>query len=179
MKSKRSYSATDVEKFDATGLLPQLTAGCIVAIDVAKTKFVAAIASGDGEVLKLVKFEHPRQTGRFMELLSKLGEGGVKPSVVMEPTGTYGDAVRHQCHQRGLSVHMMPPKHTHDFGEIIDGVPSMHHGKAAVVLAKLHAISPPPRGSRRRRRVATCELGSINVGRSRGRWRCTMVISRR
>ena len=127
---------------DAAALLPQLTMGCIVAIDVAKTKFVAAIATAVGEVVKLIKFEHPRQTGSFLQMLRVLGEGGQKPSVVMEPTGTYGDALRHQCHQQGLSVHMMPPKHTHDFAEVLDGVPSMHDAKAAVVLAKLQAIKP-------------------------------------
>jgi hypothetical protein len=36
--------------------------GCIVSIDVAKTRFVVAIATAAGDVLKLVKFEHPRQT---------------------------------------------------------------------------------------------------------------------
>jgi transposase len=96
-----------------------------------------AIATATGEVVKLVKFEHPRQTGVFLKQLSILSEAGHKPAVVMEPTGTYGDAVRYQCHRRGLTVHMMPPKHTHDFAEVLDGVPSMHDAKAAVVLAKL------------------------------------------
>jgi transposase len=65
-----------------------------------------------------------------------------KPVVVMEPTGTYGDALRYQCHALGLPVHMMPPKHSHDFAEVFDGVPSMHDPKAATVLAKLQAIKP-------------------------------------
>lgn len=142
MKAKRSYNAVDVEKFDAKAVLPLLPTGCIVAIDVAKTKFVAAIATTAGDAVKLVKFEHPRQTGLFLGQLSILAEGGHTPSVVMEPTGTYGDALRYQCHQRGLTVHMMPPKHTHDFAEVFDGVPSMHDAKAAVVLAKLQAIKP-------------------------------------
>jgi transposase len=142
MKTKRSYAAVDVESFDAKTVLPLLTTGCIVAIDVAKTKFVAAIATASGDTVKLVKFEHPRQTEFFLEQLSILTEGGHKPSVVMEATGTYGDAVRYQCHQRGLTVHMMAPKHTHDFAEVFDGVPSMHDAKAAMVLAKLQAIKP-------------------------------------
>jgi transposase len=103
---------------------------------------VAAIATASGDAVKLVKFEHPRQTSLFLEQLSILTEGGRKPTVVMEPTGTYGDAIRYQLHQRGLKVHMMPPKHTHDFAEVFDGVPSMHDAKAAVVLAKLQAIKP-------------------------------------
>lgn len=141
MKRKRSYTSTDVERFELSTILQQVTVGCIVAIDVAKTKFVAAIATAAGEVLKLVKFEHPRQTRAFLGLLLEgLREAELKPKVVMEPTGTYGDAVRYQCHQRGVPVHMMAPKHTHDFAEVIDGVPSMHDPKAAVTLAKLQAI---------------------------------------
>jgi transposase len=142
MKRKRSYTATDVEQLDVEALLLLVTAGCIVAIDVAKTKFVAAIATATGEVLKLVKFEHPRQTAAFLGLLRGLQQTERKPVVVMEPTGTYGDAVRHQCHAMGLPVHMMPPKHSHDFAEVLDGVPSMHDPKAATVLAKLQAIKP-------------------------------------
>lgn len=72
--------------------MPLLTMRCIVAIDVAKTKFVAAIATASGDAVKLVKFEHPRQTGLFLDQLSILTKGGRKPTVV-----TYGDAVRYQC----------------------------------------------------------------------------------
>ena len=142
MKRKRSYSVTDVDQVDVAALLQLIAVGCIVAIDVAKTKFVAAIATAAGEVLKLVKFEHPRQTSAFLGLLRALQQAEFKPVVVMEPTGTYGDAVRHQCHSMGLPVHMMPPKHSHDFAEVLDGVPSMHDPKAATVLAKLQAIKP-------------------------------------
>ena len=63
---------------------------------------------------------------------------------MIEPTGTYGDALRYQCHRLGVPVHMMPPKHTHDFAEVFDGVPSMHDAKAAAVLAKLQAVKPAP-----------------------------------
>lgn len=86
MKTKRSYGTVDVEKFDAKAVLPLLTtAGCIAAIDVAKTKFVAAIATASGDTVKLVKFEHPRQTRLFLEQLSILSEAGQKQTVVMEP----------------------------------------------------------------------------------------------
>lgn len=144
MKRKRSYTAVDVEHFELSVVLPLVTVGCIVAIDVAKTKFVAAIATSTGEVVKLVRFEHPRQTRAFLRILEELRDAERTPSIVMEPTGTYGDAVRYQCALRGLPVHMMPPKHTHDFAEVLDGVPSMHDPKAAVVLAKLQAIKPAP-----------------------------------
>lgn len=144
MKRKHSYSAVDVERLDVVVIVQALAVGCIVAIDVAKTKFVAALATATGEVLKLVKFDHPRQTVAFLGLLKALRGGELEPRVVMEPTGTYGDALRYHCYRLGVPVHMMPPKHTHDFAEVFDGVPSMHDAKAAAVLAKLHAIKPAP-----------------------------------
>ena len=144
MKRKHIYSAVDVERLDVAVILQTLAVGCIVAIDVAKTKFVAALATATGEVLKLVKFDHPRQTVAFLGLLKALRGAELEPKVVMEPTGTYGDALRYQCHRLGVPVHMMPPKHTHDFAEVFDGVPSMHDAKAAAVLAKLQAVKPAP-----------------------------------
>jgi hypothetical protein len=74
--------ATDVEQLDVPALLLLTTVGCIVAIDVAKTKFVAAIATAAGEVLRLVKFEHPRQTAAFMALLRALQQAERKPLVL-------------------------------------------------------------------------------------------------
>ncbi len=142
MKKKRTYSSTDVERLDLVVIVQMLTIGCIVAVDVAKTKFVAAIATAAGEVLKIVRFAHPRQTLAFLRVIEALRDAKLAPRVVMEPTGTYGDALRYQCHQRGVSIEMMSPKHTHDFAEVLDGVPSMHDPKAAVALARLAVIKP-------------------------------------
>ena len=69
MKKKRTYATVDVEKLDVGLILAMLTVGCIVAVDVAKAKFVAAIASATGEVVRLVRFQHPTQTGAFLRFL--------------------------------------------------------------------------------------------------------------
>ncbi len=45
MKRKHNYTSVDVEQFDLSAVLPLATVKCIVSIDVAKTKFVAAIAT--------------------------------------------------------------------------------------------------------------------------------------
>ena len=45
MKRKRTYTTVDVEALDVAAVLSQLTLGCVIAIDVAKTKFVAALAT--------------------------------------------------------------------------------------------------------------------------------------
>ncbi|MDZ4063416.1 MAG: IS110 family transposase [Coriobacteriia bacterium] len=145
MSKKRTYSSVDVERFDFETMLPRLGAACIVSVDVAKTDFYAGIATQSGDVLKIVRFKHPTQTRAFLSMIEALRHKGTSPQIVMEPTGTYGDAFRHQCHVRALPVFMSSPKHTHDMAEVLDGVPSMHDAKAVVVLAKLHAIRPGKR----------------------------------
>jgi transposase len=139
---KRTYASVDVEKIDLAAIVCMLTVGCIVAVDVAKTKFVAAIASVAGEVLRIVRFSHPHQTLAFLHVVEALHEAKLAPRVVMEPTGTYGDVLRYQCHARGVGVEMMCPKYTHDIAEVLDGVPSMHDPKAAVALARLAVLRP-------------------------------------
>jgi transposase len=57
----------------------------------------------------------------------------------MEPTGTYGDALRHALGQAGLAVHRVSPKAAADYAESFDGVPSQHDGKDAAVVAELAA----------------------------------------
>jgi transposase len=145
MSKKRTYSSVDVERFDFETMLSRLGADCIVSVDVAKTDFYAGIATQSGDVLKIVRFKHPTQTRAFLSVIEALRDKGTLPQIVMEPTGTYGDAFRHQCHVRALPVFMSSPKHTHDMAEVLDGVPSMHDAKAVVVLAKLHAIRPGKR----------------------------------
>jgi len=143
MNKKRTYGSVDVEKIDPLSIVQMLmTIGCIVAVDVAKTKFVAALANAAGEVLRILRFEHPRQTLAFLRIVEALQANKLAPRVVMEPTGTYGDALRYQCNVRGARVEMMSPKHTHDIAEVLDGVPSMHDPKAAVALAKLAVMRP-------------------------------------
>ena len=98
MSKKRTYGSADVEHVDVAALVAMLTVGCIVAVDVAKTKFVAAIAKATGEVLKIVRFSHPVQTLTFLKLVEAIRDAKLSPRVVMESTGTYGDALRYQCH---------------------------------------------------------------------------------
>ncbi len=139
MKKKRTYRTEHVEQVRVIELLPALAAGCIVALDVAKAKFVVALATLSGEVVKLFRFEHPTESRIFLSLVDAL-RGHVEPGklrAAMEPTGTYGDAIRHQLGAMGVPVCMVSPKKTHDSREVFDGVPSMHDPKSAVLIAKL------------------------------------------
>jgi transposase len=150
MGKKRTYSTTCVERLDVETLMPALGGGCVVSLDVAKSKFVGAIAAGDS-VQTLFHFRHPTQTRRFLDVVDELHRGlEGKVRVAMEPTGTYGDAIRHQLVKRGVSVWMLAPKKTHDSQSLFDGVASMHDPKSAVHIARLcamglaHEWRPPP-----------------------------------
>ena len=57
----------------------------------------------------------------------------------MEPSGTYGDVLRHQLKSDDFPVFMVSGKRTHDAREMFDGVPSLHDAKAAAIIARLHA----------------------------------------
>lgn len=140
MRKNQTYRRVDVEFFDAA-LHLQLAAGerVVVAIDVAKSKFVAALSDRSGDCLRLVKWEHPRQLSKFIELIETVRTRGHEVVVVMEPTGTYGDALRHQLTSRDIEVHRASTKHVHDAAELYDGVPSKHDAKDAAVMAWLYA----------------------------------------
>ena len=160
MKRKRTYKATRVEQVRLETLLPVLAAGCIVALDVAKQKFLVALATLAGEVVEVFRFDHPTETRKFLSLVSELG-AHVAPGqlkVAMEPTGTYGDAVRQQLVAQGRTVCMVAPKRTHDSQALFDNVSSLHDAKSAVLVAKLCSMGlstewTEPHPTRRRLRA--------------------------
>jgi transposase len=141
MNKKRTYRAVDVQTLTLDPLLATFVAGSVitVAIDVAKRKFLCALASEEGEVEVLLRFEHPSTTNVFLVLLEQLMSEGRKVVAVMEPTGTYGDALRHQLYRREIEVYRVSTKHVHDIAELYDKVPSKHDAKDACLIAWLHA----------------------------------------
>ena len=160
MKKKRTYQMVKVQTVRVAELLPLLATGCIVALDIAKMKMVVALATIAGEVVKLFQFEHPTETEAFLTIVKELREalGADNVKVAMEPTGTYGDAMRHQLLGTGVSVWMVSPKRTHDSQELFDNVHSLHDAKSAVLIAKLQAMGlsmqwQPPTPSRVRLRA--------------------------
>lgn len=140
MAKKRRYQTVSVQEIR----VEQLCEGwskerpVVVAIDVAKRKFVASVGPAEGPA-KLVHWQHPQQTGALLSIIEELQRGGYEVEAVMEPTGTYGDALRYQLYARDVAVYRVNPKHTHDAAEVFDGVPKSHDAKAAELLAWLHA----------------------------------------
>jgi len=108
----------------------------VFAIDVAKAKQYALLTNADNSVSELIWWNHPEQT---YEVLSALKCLACPLDVVMEFTGTYGDALRYQFKQSGFRIYQMNAKRVSDAQEIYDGVPSTHDAKSATVITRLHA----------------------------------------
>lgn len=106
----------------------------VVGIDVAKRWQYGALMTG-GEVLEIWKWEQPRET---RELVSRLRALGDWVEVVLESSGTYGDALCGQLKAAGIEVYQASTKRVKDAQEVYDGVPSRHDAKCAAVLAWLH-----------------------------------------
>jgi transposase len=162
MKKKHTYRSSPIKDVTVQRVLA-LLAGVtelVLAIDIAKEKMVFGVATALGKTLELVRFEHPRETPLFLALVDGLRAQGVALTAVLEPTGTYGHALRHQLHVRGIPIFMIDPKRSHDAALVFDGVPSMHDPKACTILAELHAKSlgkrwiPRSREEKRSRHLA-------------------------
>lgn len=154
--SKRRYRATKIQEVDSAKLMRRAEQQVIVAIDVAKEDFYAALVDEGGQVIEILKWRHPAESMKFLGLVERLG-GNERVEVVMEPSGVYGDAIRAALEQRGVPVFRVSPKRVHDAAEVFDGVPSLHDAKAATLIARLHlggASEPWPTESEHRRRLA-------------------------
>jgi transposase len=137
---KRIYRRMPVNDFQHASISHADLGGKLVfAIDVAKVDMVAAIAAADGRVLQTISWKAPEQNPSVLAILRHFRTAGIPVEAVMEPSGTYGDVLRHQLEQDELPVFMVSGKRTHDAKEIFDGVPSLHDAKAAAIIARLHA----------------------------------------
>jgi transposase len=153
--AKRKYRAIQVKDVSASRLKESLSGRCVVAIDVAKEDFFAAVMDESREVRVTVKWKHPEQSGEFVRFVSAIADV-VELDVAMEPTGVYGDAVRACLLRAGHTVYRVSPKRAHDMAEVYDGVPSWHDAKSAAIIGKLHldeASEPWPVASDHERRL--------------------------
>src|SRR5258708_832353 len=139
MKSK-SYRAASVKDVKVSEVVLRLAGGPVWAgLDVGKGHTMVVIRDVQGTTLRPWKVRQPDEIGVIAERLKELSRH--RPLVVaMEPTGTYGDALRQALDDAGLMVHRVSPKATSDYAEVYDGVPSQHDGKDAAVVAELAAI---------------------------------------
>jgi transposase len=134
---KREYRAVAIKKVDIERL-KECTSGkrIIFSVDVAKIDFYGAFYNETKEVGLTIKWKSPDEVELLSELLNALETRSLE--VVLEPTGTYGDAFREQMERQGRDVYLVSPKRRYDASEVYDGVPSSHDGKFAAIIGKLH-----------------------------------------
>ena len=134
---KGTYRAVEVKTVNVEKLSKAIGGGRLVfAVDVGKEVPFAQLLNDQGESLVTVKWKQPSQTLEVVAWLGQLGASRVEG--VMEPSGTYGDALRAQMLAAGHEVYRVSPKKVHDLAEAHDGVPSHHDAKSSAIIAKLH-----------------------------------------
>jgi transposase len=138
MKSK-AYRAADVNQIQPGQVLEghdevEVYAG----LDVGKEFILCVLRWGRDDFDRPWRVRNPQELARLVELLVEVGRGR-RLIVAMEPTGTYGDALRQALERARVTVHRVSPKQASDYAEVFDGVPSQHDGKDAAVIAELAA----------------------------------------
>jgi transposase len=139
MKS-RAYRAVDVNRIDLAKCLEGRSEGVVVqaGLDIGKETILCVLRWGADDCDRPWRVKNPSELVRLGELLKGVAAGR-DLLVAMEPTGTYGDALRQALQRAELVVHRVSPKNASDYAEVFDGVPSQHDGKDAAVVADLAA----------------------------------------
>jgi transposase len=109
---------------------------CVVGVDVAKLDFKAVLCWPDGSFQRPWKIKSPGEIKTFVQKLSSLHKR-CPVTVVMESSGTYGDAFRQALGDAGIPLLRVSGKAVKDQSETFDGVPSQHDGKDAAIIADL------------------------------------------
>lgn len=133
----RTYRALRVKETDLDALIRDEEEPLTVGIDIAKSLMYCVLMNTRREVVAVLKWDHLTESRRFVSWISK--QDKIR-AVAMEPSGTYGDALRHCFQYSGVAVYRVQPKHVKDSREIFDGVPSSHDAKASSIIAWLHQL---------------------------------------
>jgi len=175
--SKRKYRAVSIKQINFEQLVTWagVHEKVVVAIDVAKEDFFAALTDEKAAVETSVKWKQSTEPQSFLQLVAALAES-THIEVAMEPSGVYGDAMRAALDDRGVPVFRVSPKRTHDAAEVYDGVPSLHDAKSASIIAKLHVDGASEawaiKSDRERQLTAALRVLEVHekeVGRNRNR----------
>ena len=136
---KRIYRRMPVNEFQSHSIsLADLGGKLVFAIDIAKVDMVATLVAADKQVLATLRWKAPAGDPALIAILRHFRTAEISVEVAMEPSGTYGDVLRHQIVSDGFPVFLINGKRTSDAQEVYDGVPSLHDAKAAGTIAKLH-----------------------------------------
>jgi transposase len=138
MKSK-AYRAVAVNAVDVEAEMQRRPEMSVHAgLDIGKDSIYCVLRWGADDFDRPWRARNPSEIVRLAELLGAVGRGR-QLVVAMEPTGTYGDALRQALARVGVTAQRVSPKQASDYAEVLDGVPSQHDGKDAAVVAELAA----------------------------------------
>lgn len=140
MKKSRAYRATRVKNVDWEKVLQGHDGeACCLGMDIGKDEVLAVLRWSDGEFERPWKIDNPQEVTMWSGTVARLATGR-SLTVALEPSGTYGDALRQALADAGIMPHRVSTKAVHDFAEVFDGVPSQHDGKDAALVAELAAL---------------------------------------
>ena len=135
--NRKPYSTVKIKEVNEEALRAQVEGKSLVlGLDVGKERMVGSLMEQAYEALIGIEWEHPTETREMVSLMGRLRAKTMQ--VALEPSGTYGDSVRHQFAEAGFLVFRVSPKRTHDSREVYDGVPSLHDGKSSMLVGMLH-----------------------------------------
>jgi transposase len=135
--SKGNYSAVEFQGwFEREARMCRFEGKELVCgVDVAKIAFYAAFLDElDGQA-DVVYFERD-DISEFIEALAGIEADEV--TLVVEPTGTYGDVLIEKAFEAGFEVISISGAQVKDARKLFDRVPSSHDGKCATLLAHLY-----------------------------------------
>lgn len=142
--SKGSYSAVDFQGWMANEGWSTFEGSdeLIIGVDVAKVAFYGAVTTAQSDACDIIYFERD-QIRSVVKAVAGLEFDSV--TLVVEPTGTYGDSLIDQARAAGFDVVRISGEQVAGAKTVFDGVPSLHDGKAAHVLSHLylHGVGQP------------------------------------
>jgi transposase len=175
--SKRRYQSKEFKSVDWSEVDRRIEGERVVlAVDVAKEDFVATVLESEQEALLTFKWRHPQETAEVVACVLGLGRGRCLEAV-LEPSGTYGDALIWQLRQAGIALYRVSPKRVHDAAEVYDGVPSLHDAKAAYLIGRLHleGVSQPWQEPSEERRELKAIQTRLSVCKAREQAACNRL----
>lgn len=161
--SNRPYAACEIKDVDVEKLRQQFGESSVaVGVDIAKEMVFACLMGLHWSNYFIVKFNLRNELGSFVELLSALQAR--ETHVIWEPSGVYGDPLRASLEsEEGIELFKMRPHKVGAASELFDDVPSLHDGKAAWLLARLHRyeVSEQWRNLSEERRAVRARLDEV------------------
>ena len=140
MTTNKAYRAINVKSLNLGSWLEgRAGVAATLGLDISKHDLYGILRWRDGRFERPFRADNPVQVPGVTAVLHRLAQGR-DLRIALEPTGTYGDALRQALDDAGLVVHRVSPKAAHDYAEVFDGVPSQHDGKDAAVVAELAAL---------------------------------------